>query len=118
VTYEDFLEEIGAGFEYRKNGGMIFFCTTPKGRYSARSTDHLVATLIPVQGKRPLKRTGACVRIVERCIRMRTKAVVPRDRIELSTPGFSAARTDVRRRPQRSIIVFTEPLKARLTCAI
>jgi hypothetical protein len=34
------------------------------------------------------------------------KLVVPRDRIELSTPGFSVERTDVRRRPLRSTIVF------------
>ena len=46
------------------------------------------------------------------------RKVVPRDRIELSTPGFSAARTDVRRCPQTSIIVFTLDLKSRVTSGV
>ena len=44
--------------------------------------------------------------------------MVPRDRIELSTPGFSAARTDVRRCPQKSIIVFTHDLKSPVASAV
>jgi hypothetical protein len=44
--------------------------------------------------------------------------VVPRDRIELSTPGFSAARTDVRRCPQKSTIVFTHGLKSRVASGV
>jgi hypothetical protein len=41
------------------------------------------------------------------------KIVVPRDRIELSTPGFSVERTDVLRGPLRSTIVFMPPRQAR-----
>src|SRR5580700_4918181 len=44
--------------------------------------------------------------------------VVPRDRIELSKPGFSAEQTDVRWCLQRSIIVFMQPPKARLASTI
>jgi hypothetical protein len=44
--------------------------------------------------------------------------VVPRDRIELSTPGFSATRTDVRRRPWRSTIVFVRTVKGRLASTV
>ena len=44
--------------------------------------------------------------------------MVPGDRIELSTPGFSPARTDVRRRPQRSAIVFAQAVTRRLTSTI
>jgi hypothetical protein len=44
--------------------------------------------------------------------------VVPRDRIELSTPGFSAARTDVRRCPQKSIIVFTHDVKSPMASGV
>jgi hypothetical protein len=40
--------------------------------------------------------------------------VVPRDRIELSKPGFSAEQTDVRWCLQKSIIVFTRSLETRL----
>ena len=44
--------------------------------------------------------------------------MVPGDRIELSTPGFSPARTDVRRRPQRSAIVFAQAVTRRLASTI
>jgi hypothetical protein len=40
------------------------------------------------------------------------------DRIELSTPGLSPERTDVRRRPQRSAIVFAQAITTRLTSTI
>src|ERR1700692_4474447 len=44
--------------------------------------------------------------------------VVLRDRIELSTPGFSATRTDARRRPGRSTIVFMRTAKGRLASTV
>jgi hypothetical protein len=46
------------------------------------------------------------------------KMAVPSDRIELSTPGVPVARTDVRRRPQRSTIVFTQAVKSGLASTV
>ena len=44
--------------------------------------------------------------------------MVPRDGIELSTPGSSATRTDVRRYPRKSIIVFKRDLKSRVASGV
>ena len=46
------------------------------------------------------------------------KIVVPRDRIELSTPGFSVGQTDVRGCPLSSIIVFGSALTTPLTSRV
>jgi hypothetical protein len=46
------------------------------------------------------------------------KMMVPRDRIELPTPGFSVAQTDVRVRPQGSTLVFTYDFKTSVASAI
>jgi hypothetical protein len=43
---------------------------------------------------------------------------VPRDRIELSTPGFSVGQTGVRGRPLSSIIVFKRAMTKLLTSGV
>ena len=43
--------------------------------------------------------------------------VVPRDRIELSTPGFSVEPIDVHRRPLGTVIVFKRRRVTALTSA-